>query len=145
MLDETVSPLVIVEGRSIALILGYHLAYLGIDEKRLRGVTWHVQMEILRNLLSQRQFLQSVSTACVKRQKTEIATFMQSRLYTPLRWIGAKCLFRYIQLIISHLLLRFYFRRRCQNRLTFSLCRETLLYCIISRTTYSIKRKRFVI
>jgi hypothetical protein len=54
MLDEAASILVFVESCSVAHIFGYHLPYLGIDEKRMVGVTRHVQEEGLRNLLSQR-------------------------------------------------------------------------------------------
>ena len=67
MLDEATSPLVFVESCLIAHILGYHLAYLGIDEKGMIGVARHVQKEGLRNLLSQRPIL-SFNTVSVQRQ-----------------------------------------------------------------------------
>jgi len=57
MSDEAASPLVFTESCLGAHILGYHLTYLGIDEKRMIGVTRHVQTEGLRNLLSQRPVL----------------------------------------------------------------------------------------
>jgi hypothetical protein len=57
MLDEAASPLVFVESCSVVVILGYHLAYLGIGEKRMIGVTRHVQTEVLRNILWQRPIL----------------------------------------------------------------------------------------
>lgn len=57
MLDEAASPLAFVESCLGAHILGYHLAYSGIDEKGMIGVTRHVQTEGLRNLLLQRPIL----------------------------------------------------------------------------------------